>query len=201
VRHDLLYLVRVEPVGCRPVPPRLDVEAGQLTAQQQGRPISRDGEVGDGAEPRQRRVAAHVPDRHPLHGVGHAEVAGEHDVEAGRRVSGTRDDGEQPDVGARDARAGQRCGRGLLAEGDRLLDEPLHPSPGAPRRDVLDSGVDDAVPAPDACGTPDTGGAGVVVVDAREVLVPQGLLVEPGGRHGRRDRRDMGSGHHRGTSA
>jgi hypothetical protein len=59
VRHHLLDV--------RPAAGRLQVQAGQLHAEQQRRTAAGHREVRDRAQPRQRRVTAHVADEEPLH--------------------------------------------------------------------------------------------------------------------------------------
>ena len=128
---------------------RLDVQAGQLAAQQHGRPGAGGDEVADRGQARDRGVAAHVPDQQPLQPRRHAEVAGQPDVQARGGVAGAGGDGEQADVPGREPGGVQRAGHRLLAQRQRLLDVALHAGAGAPAAEVLVERVGDGVPA---CG-------------------------------------------------
>ena len=163
---------------------RLDVQAGELQAEQDSRFAAGDDVVTDSAEARQRGVATHMADVEPLGVIPHAEVAGQQDVQARRGVAGAAHDREQPDVGRVEAGVGERLADRLAAERQRLGDEALHAGAGAPRRDILRARVDHAAPGLDAGGPPHLGRdarAGVVLV---EEVVPQMLLAHRG-RQGR----------------
>ncbi len=57
-----------------------------------------------------RGVAAHVADEQPLHARIHPEVAGEHQIQAGRAVAGARRDREHADVSRVQVGGSQRVG-------------------------------------------------------------------------------------------
>jgi hypothetical protein len=155
---------------------RLDMQAGQLQAQQQGRTAAGHDVVAERPEAGDRCVASHVPDEQTLGPGAHPELVGQADVDAGRGVPGAGDHGEEPDICCGQAGGRQGTRRRSPAERHGLLHVADHPGAGRPPGDVLPGGVDRHV-AGGAPGGEEHPSGPLVVPRVRAVeLVPQVLL-------------------------
>jgi hypothetical protein len=132
-----------------------------------------------------------VPDDEPLHVRAHAEVGSDADVEAGRRVAGAGDDGEEADVGGIEARVVERGGDRLLAQRQRVVRVAAHPHPRRPGGRVLDGRVDGRVAAPHARPEEDPLGDPVAGEVLGEGVLPHVGLLDAAAGHRRAEACDV----------
>ena len=171
VHHHLLHRFGGQRVGGQLE--RLQVQAGQLEAEQHRRAAVLRDVVAGRSQSGQRRVAAHVAEHERPEIGGHAQVARQHDVQPRGRVARARGDHEHAEVLGPDVGGGEGVGERRLAQGDRLGQVAAHALARGPARDVLDDRVDHAVPGlhPDRPEHPL--GDRVAAVVRGEEVVPQ----------------------------
>ena len=187
VRDDLL--------GVHPGRRRLDVQAGQLGAEQQRRPAPGGHEVAHRAEPGQRRVTAHVPDEEPLRVGRHAHVPGQQDVQP--RAWRTRCRNRPRTGRCRRRRARRRSAPGRPPPCPAATPRPGSGASGA-RSDQSETSSSSGLTAACRVTTPEF--AKIRSASARRAAARSGRRRSPSHRSllgGRRRQRDAQAGDHR----
>ncbi len=164
--------------------PRLDMQTGELQAEDDAGLSPRRGGVGGGGERRDLAVVAHVAHVQALDASVESHLARDVDLDAGCAVAGARDHRQVPDILGAKAGVGEASLHRVDGERRARRGEAPHAVLGSGEAKVVNARIDGSMAPINPAAVPDPAGDCVMAVMCGEEAAPQLVLAIRGRKRG-----------------